>query len=110
MLFRSRQAHVGVAVTDDTGVFTPSCDAILKGSELPRLDRFLALSKKATGIVRMCFVISFLYNVVGLAFAVSGHLTPLVAAVLMPASSITIVAFTTLSVRIVSGSLQSKQN
>lgn len=100
-----RQAYVGVAVTDDTGVFTPSCDAILKGSELSRLDRFLALSRKATGIVRWCFVISFLYNVVGLAFAVSGHLTPLVAAVLMPLSSITIVAFTTLSVRLIASSL-----
>jgi len=105
-----RQAHVGVAVTDDTGVFTPSCDAILKGSELPRLDRFLTLSRKATGIVQLCFVISFLYNVVGLAFAVSGHLTPLVAAVLMPASSITIVAFTTLSVKAVSRSLNKPEN
>ncbi|MFM7328627.1 MAG: heavy metal translocating P-type ATPase [Bacteroidota bacterium] len=101
-----RQAYVGVAVTDDTGVFTPSCDAILKGSELYKLDEFLSLSRKATSIVRLCFLISFLYNVVGLAFAVSGHLTPLVAAVLMPLSSITIVAFTTLSVKVVSRSLK----
>ncbi|MFM8347104.1 MAG: hypothetical protein ACKOAR_03575, partial [Bacteroidota bacterium] len=56
--------------------------------------------------VRLCFLISFLYNMVGLAFAVSGHLTPLVAAMLMPLSNSTIVAFTTLSVKVVSRSLK----
>ena len=94
-------AHVGVAVTDDTSVFTPSCDAILHGSKMHLLDRFLDLSASATTIVKWCFVISFLYNVVGLSFAVSGNLTPLIAAVLMPLSSVTIVGFTTIAVMIV---------
>ena len=94
-------AHVGVAVTDDTSVFTPSCDAILHGSKMHLLDRFLDLSAFATTIVKWCFVISFLYNVIGLSFAVSGNLTPLIAAVLMPLSSVTIVGFTTMAVMVV---------
>ena len=93
-----KSAHVGVAVSDDTGVFTPSCDAIIRGEKLKLLDTFMDLSKEANSIVKSCFVISFLYNVVGLSFAVSGQLTPLVAAVLMPLSSLTVVVFTTLAV------------
>jgi Cu+-exporting ATPase len=96
-----KSAYVGVAVTDDTSVFTPSCDAILYGQKLHLLDKFLDLSRSANSIVRWCFIISFLYNVAGLSFAVTGHLTPLVAAILMPLSSITIVVFTTLAVNFV---------
>jgi Cu+-exporting ATPase len=95
-----KQADVGIAVTDDTGVFTPACDGILKGNRVMELDRFLHLAKAATKILKAGFVISFLYNAVALSFAVTGHLTPLVAAVLMPISSITVVSFSTLAVNI----------
>lgn len=93
-----KQADVGIAVTDDTGVFTPSCDGILQGEKLPRLDQFINLSKSATTIVKSAFVLSFLYNAVAISFAVTGHLTPLIAAILMPMSSISVVVFTTVSV------------
>ncbi|MFN3841194.1 MAG: heavy metal translocating P-type ATPase [Cyclobacteriaceae bacterium] len=96
-----KQADVGITVTDDTGVFTPSCDGILQGERLARLDQYLMLAKSATTIVKSAFVLSFLYNAVALSFAVTGHLTPLIAAVLMPLSSISIVVFTTLSVNLV---------
>jgi Cu+-exporting ATPase len=96
-----QQSYVGVAVSDNHGVFTPACDAILIGTKVPELDTFLQLSKSASLIVKMCFVISFLYNVVGLTFAVTGNLTPLFAAILMPLSSITVVVFTSLAVRFV---------
>jgi Cu+-exporting ATPase len=96
-----KQADVGIAVTDDTGVFTPSCDGILQGEKLPRLDQFINLSKSATTIVKSAFVLSFLYNAVAISFAVTGHLTPLIAAILMPLSSISVVLFTTLSVNFV---------
>ncbi|QOI95969.1 MAG: heavy metal translocating P-type ATPase metal-binding domain-containing protein [Flammeovirgaceae bacterium] len=96
-----KQADVGLAVTDDTGVFTPSCDGILQGDKLPLLDRFLHLAKSATTIVKSAFVLSFLYNAIALSFAVTGHLTPLIAAVLMPLSSISVVVFTTVSVNLV---------
>jgi Cu+-exporting ATPase len=36
------------------------------------------------------------YNIVGLSFAVTGNLLPLVAAIIMPLSTITIVSFVTL--------------
>jgi Cu+-exporting ATPase len=94
-----RQCDVGIAVTDDTGVFTPASDGIIKGDMMRHLDVFFNLSRSAVNILRAGFVISFLYNTVALSFAVSGHLTPLHAAVLMPLSSISVVAFSTLAVR-----------
>lgn len=89
-----KQSHVGIAVADDTNAFTPSSDVIMHGSVLPCIHRYLAMAKEAVTIVKITFLISFLYNIVGMGFAVTGHLSPLVAAILMPVSSITVVAFT----------------
>jgi Cu+-exporting ATPase len=94
-----KQSDVGLAVTDDTGVFTPACDGILQGDQLDKLDSFIALSQSAASILKFAFAISFFYNAVALTFAVTGHLTPLVAAVLMPISSISVVGFSSLAVR-----------
>jgi P-type Cu+ transporter len=96
-----KQADVGIAVTDDTGVFTPACDGILHGSEITRLDKVLALAKSSSTILKIGFAVSFFYNAIALSFAVSGHLTPLTAAILMPISSISVVTFSTLAVKIV---------
>jgi len=94
-----KQSDVGISVTDDTGVFTPSSDGILEGGHIENLDRFMRLAKHASAILKTGFVVSFLYNGIALSFAVTGHLTPLVAAVLMPISSITVVSFASLAVR-----------
>jgi Cu+-exporting ATPase len=93
-----KQSDVGIAITDDTGVFTPACDGILKGDRMPTLDRFLSLARSSAIILKAGFAISFAYNTVALTFAVTGHLTPLIAAVLMPISSISVVLFSTLAV------------
>ena len=96
-----KQSDVGIAVTDNTGIFTPACDGILHGDKLDYLDQFLSLAKSSTIILKAAFIISFLYNAVALSFAVTGNLTPLVAAILMPVSSISVVGFSTLAVNFV---------
>lgn len=96
-----KQADVGIAVTDDTGVFTPACDGILQGSQLQLLDKLLSLAKSSSTILKASFALSFFYNAIALSFAVSGHLSPLVAAILMPISSISVVGFSSLAVRFV---------
>jgi len=96
-----KQSDVGIAVTDNTGVFTPACDGILHGEKIGELDRFLELAKSSTAILKTAFVISFLYNAVALSFAVTGNLTPMVAAILMPISSISVVSFSTVAVNYV---------
>ena len=41
------------------------------------------------------FILSFLYNIIGLSFAVQGILSPVIAAILMPLSSVSVVLFAT---------------
>ncbi|HEX8061082.1 MAG TPA: heavy metal translocating P-type ATPase metal-binding domain-containing protein [Cyclobacteriaceae bacterium] len=97
-----KQADVGIAVTDDTALFTPGSDAILRGNQLHNLDQFLSLAKSSSRILKIAFGISFTYNVIALSFAVTGNLTPLVAAILMPVSSVSVVCFSTIAVNLVS--------
>lgn len=92
-----KQSNVGIAIADDSNSFTPSSDVIMNGEKIPELDKFLKLSKDSVKIVKIMFVISFCYNIIGLGFAVSGRMHPLFAAILMPISSITVVVFTALS-------------
>ncbi|WP_348810940.1 heavy metal translocating P-type ATPase [Flavobacterium maritimum] len=89
------QSNVGISISENVNVFSPACDAILDANEFQKLDYFLKLSKKAITTIKMSFTLSLLYNVVGLSFAVMGNLLPLVAAIIMPLSTITIVSFVT---------------
>lgn len=91
------ESHIGIAVSDNTNTFSPACDAILDGSSFALLPAFIRLAKAGKRIIIATFVISLLYNIIGLSFAVSGTLSPVIAAILMPASSISIVLLTTLS-------------
>ena len=90
------QSNVGISISENVNVFSPACDAILDASEFSRLNYFLKLSRKSITIIKMSFVLSLLYNVVGLSFAITGNLLPLVAAIIMPLSTITIVSFVTI--------------
>lgn len=94
------QSDVGIAVTDDISNFTPACDAILHGSELKKMPQFLVYSKDSIKIIYASFVISFLYNLIGLSFAVEAMLSPILAAILMPVSSISVVLFATVMTNI----------
>lgn len=88
-----KQADVGVAVVERMGIFSPASDVILEAARLPRLMEVLAFSKRAARVVRVGFVVSGLYNVVGVSIAAAGLLSPLVCAVLMPLSSVTVVLY-----------------
>lgn len=90
-----RGADVGIAVSDDVNNFSPACDAILEGKSFSKLHTLLRFSHISQKIIYASFVISLLYNVVGLSFAVQGTLQPVIAAILMPLSSLTIILFTT---------------
>jgi Cu+-exporting ATPase len=88
-----KQADVGMAVVDRVGTFSPASDVILDATQLPRLAEVLAFSRRAARVVRTGFVVSGLYNLVGISIAAAGLLSPLVCAVLMPLSSVTVVLF-----------------
>jgi Cu+-exporting ATPase len=88
-----KQANVGIALTEDTTQFSPACTAILHAPSFARLGKYLQYSKNLVNVVYWSFLLSLLYNFIGLACAVSGNLSPLVAAILMPVSSASVVAF-----------------
>ncbi len=104
------QSDVGIAISEDINVFSPACDGILDASNFIKLPVFMKLSKKAIKIIKMSFILSLCYNLVGLYFAVTGQLQPVVAAILMPLSSISIVVFTTLMTNLLGKKLNSTQN
>ncbi len=86
--------HAGISLCEDQMHFFPPSDAVLKAGSLSLLPRFLHLSKKNEQGIKIAILISLLYNVVGLSFAIAGLLSPLVCAILMPISSLTVVLFT----------------
>ena len=88
---------LGISVTDDENNFTPASDIIIKGSILPDLPNILKLARSSQHIIYLAFAISFAYNLIGLSFAVQGLLSPVLSAILMPLSSITVVLFTTIA-------------
>ena len=92
-----RQSDLGIVVAENTNNFTPACDAILHADEFSRLPQLIQLAKSGVTIVHRAYIIAIVYNLVGLSYAVSGTLSPLVAAILMPLSSVTIVLFGVLS-------------
>jgi Cu+-exporting ATPase len=91
-----KQSDVGVAVADDINYFVPACDVIMDGKKIAILDKIIQYSKSSKNVVLASFALSFLYNIVGLSFAISTQLSPVVAAILMPLSSISVVAFATM--------------
>ena len=91
-----QKSNVGIAVTDQTHLFTPASDAILEGSQMYILNDLMDYAKKAKLIIIFIFILSIIYNIIGMYFATTASLSPMVAAILMPLSSISIVALSAL--------------
>lgn len=94
------KADVGIAISEDVFQFSPNSNGILEANHLYQLNHLLGTSNYAKTVLRICLGFSILYNLIGLGFAISGNLTPLIAAVLMPLSSISIVLISTIFIQI----------
>ena len=94
------QSDVALSIADDIYHFSPAGDAIIEAAQFHRLTAYISFARKSLGIVKMSFAISFLYNLIGLSIALTGNLSPVVAAILMPISSITVVAFATFATKL----------
>ena len=96
-----KTSDVGISIAENINNFSPSCDGILDAKSFGKLNSFIKFAKISKNIVIVSFVISFIYNVIGLSFAVQGILSPVISAILMPLSSISVVIFTTLATNII---------
>jgi len=92
-----QESDVGITIADDIYHFSPACDAILDANRFDSLSKYIRFTKTSMKIVKISFAISFLYNIIGISFAAMGLLTPIISAILMPLSSVSVVAFVTLA-------------
>lgn len=92
-------SDTGIAVSDDSNKFSPACDAILEGSAFEKIPDLIRFAKAGKQVILIIFAFSLIYNIAGLYFAVRGMLMPVIAAILMPLSSISIIALSALLTR-----------
>lgn len=90
-----QQSNVGITLASDVNNFTPSCDAILDAKKFNSLPGLMKLAKSGRKIINFTFIVSILYNIIGLSLSMQGLMSPMIAAILMPASTLTIVLITT---------------
>ena len=93
------QSDVALTIADKVYHFSPASDAVLEAGQFQKLATFIRFTRTSISIVKLSFLISFLYNIVGIGFAITGNLSPIIAAILMPLSSVSVVAFATLVTR-----------
>lgn len=96
------QSDVGLAISENSSYFSPASDGILDAEKFTEIPNVMELSKKTLKIIKYSFLLSLMYNFIGMLFAVTGNLSPIVAAILMPLSSISIVIFVTIYTNVVS--------
>ncbi|WP_185865193.1 heavy metal translocating P-type ATPase [Blattabacterium cuenoti] len=96
------QSEIGIAVSDNPTSFFPSCDAFLQSNFLDKIYLYLKISRISSILVMINFTISLFYNSIGLIFAITGKLNPLISSILMPISSFSVIIFSIISTRIIS--------
>lgn len=89
-------SYCGISVTENSGSFSPACDAILEASQFSKLPSILRFAKACQHTLYASLILALCYNIAGLYYAVQGNLQPLIAAILMPMSSVSVVLFVVL--------------
>ena len=88
-----KQSNVGLVIADQANNFSPACDGIVKAERFASLLSVIAFLRHARYIIYGAFALAFMYNGIGLYYATTGQLSPVIAAILMPVSSITIIVY-----------------
>lgn len=89
-----KQSNIGIAIAENSNTFTPASDAILEASAFKSMPLFIKMCRANKVIIWVTFIVSIIYNVIGIYFAVKGDLSPMIAAILMPSSSFSILLLT----------------
>jgi Cu2+-exporting ATPase len=85
------RADVGMAVGSGTDVSIASADIVLMSSELMRVRDAAALSRRTLTTIRQNIGLSITYNLIMVPLAMAALITPLVAAISMPLSSLAVI-------------------
>lgn len=85
------RADVGIALGSGTDVSVESADIVLMNNEILAVDTAIALSVRTLRTIKQNIASSIAYNIIMVPLAVSGALTPLIAAITMPISSLVVI-------------------
>ncbi len=80
-------ATVGIGLVQGSGVAHAAAEVILLNDDLRTIPWLIGLARQALGKVRQNLAWAFVYNLIGLALAVTGHMQPSIAALLMVMNS-----------------------
>jgi Cu2+-exporting ATPase len=89
------EADVGMALGSGTEVSMASADIILTGSELAQVPQTQVLARRTLAIIRQNIGLSIGYNLLMVPLAMAGLITPLIAAIAMPLSSLAVIGNST---------------
>lgn len=87
-----RAADIGITIPIGSGQFTPSSDIIIPENHFIDLSKYLSYSRKSLQVIMIGVTVSLFYNCLGISAAMSGWVSPLFSAILMPISSLTVVS------------------
>lgn len=87
-----RAAHVSMAPATAVDIGRSAADFVFTGDRLLAVPFVIETARRAARIVNENLVIAIGYNAIALPLAVSGHVTPLIAAIAMSSSSIIVVS------------------
>ncbi len=85
------RADVGIAIGSGTDVSVESADIVLMSSELDKVRQAALLSRRTLRTIRQNIGISLAYNTIMVPLAMAAFITPLVAALTMPVSSLAVI-------------------
>ena len=85
-------ADVGIAIRGGSDQSLRSAPILLANQQLSSVVELIDASKNVVRGIRRCFAASLLYNTIAISLAVTGWIHPLVAAILMPLSGLTVLA------------------
>jgi Cu+-exporting ATPase len=96
-----QQSNTGIAIVEHSFSFSPACDAIMEAGKIRFLSDFIKMAKASQRLILAGFCYSVLFNIIGIGFAITANMSPMVAAILMPSSSLGIMLIAFAGIRII---------
>ena len=99
-------ANVSLALSNGSARIVPSCDIAMDAQRVAQLPNLLKYARMTRRVVNAAFWFTMVYNVLGMTLSVQGYLSPVVTAVMMPSSSLIVIAISIIGTRYCFRSLQ----